>query len=86
MKDGNTCHTTNTSKWTNIHYNSNVCTFCKVKRGNLEQNLDFGTCCPGKFCSKSKMVFVWEAHRSTAKASKSWLTLLLYLGRTHLIN
>ena len=54
----------------------------KVKLGNLERKLDFGTCCSRKFCSKSKTMFVWEAHLSTVKASKSCLTLLLYLGRT----
>ena len=54
----------------------------KVKRGNLEWKLDFGTCCSIKFCSKSKTMFVWEAHLSTAKAGKSCLTLLLYLERT----
>ena len=54
----------------------------KVQQGNLERNLDFGTCCSRKFHSKSKTVFVWEAHLSTVKASKSCLTLLLYLGCT----
>ena len=54
----------------------------KVKRGNLERKLDFGTCCSGMICSKSKTMFVWEAHLSTVKASKSCLTSLLYLRRT----
>ena len=54
----------------------------KVKQGNLEWKLDFGTCCSIKFCSKSKTMFVWEAHLSTVKAGKSCLTLLLYLERT----
>ena len=44
--------------------------------------LDFGTCCSRKFCSKSEIMFVWEAHLSTVKASQSCLTLLLYLGCT----
>ena len=55
---------------------------CKVKQGNLERKLDFGICCSRKFHSKSEMMFVWEAHLSTIKASKSCLTLLLYLGCT----
>ena len=50
--------------------------------GNLEQKLDFGTCCSRKFRSKSEIMFLWEAHLSTVKASQSCLTLLLYLGRT----
>ena len=54
----------------------------KVKRGNLERKLDFGTCCSRKICSKSETMFVWEAHLSTVKAGKSCLTLLLYLRRT----
>ena len=54
----------------------------KVKRGNLERKLDFGTCCSRKFCSKSKTMFVWEAHLSTVKASKNCLTSLLYLEHT----
>ena len=54
----------------------------KVKRGNLEQKLDFGTCCLRKFCSKSKTMFVWEAILSTVKASKNCLASLLYLERT----
>ena len=28
----NSCHTTNTSSWTNIHYNSIVCRFCTSQR------------------------------------------------------
>ena len=55
---------------------------CKVKRGNLERKLDFGTCCSRKFRSKSEIMFVWEAHLSIVKTSKSCLTSLLYLGRT----
>ena len=51
----------------------------KVKQGNLERKLDFGTCCLRKFCSKSKTMFVWE---STVNDSKSCLTSLLYLERT----
>ena len=58
------------------------CHLSKVKRGNLERKLDFGTCCSWKFRSKSKIMFVWETHLSTVKASKSCLTSLLYLGRT----
>ena len=54
----------------------------KVKWGNLERKFDFDTCCSGKICSKSKTMFVWEAHLSTVKAGKSCLTLLLYLGCT----
>ena len=54
----------------------------KVKRGNLERKLDFGTCCSGMICSKSKTIFVWEAHLSTVKASKSCLTSLLHLECT----
>ena len=54
----------------------------KVKRGNLERKLGFGTCCSGMICSKSKTMFVWEAHLSTVKANKSCLTLLLYLECT----
>ena len=42
----------------------------KVKRGNLERKLDFGTCCSRKFCSKSETMFVWEAHLSTVKLVK----------------
>ena len=49
---------------------------------NLEWKLDFGTCCSRKICSKSETMFVWEAHLSAVKASKSCLTSLLYLGRT----
>ena len=56
----------------------------KVKWGNLERKLDFGICCSGKICLKSKTMFVWEAraHLSTVKASKSCLTSLLHLGCT----
>ena len=54
----------------------------KVKRGNLERKLDFGTCCSEMICSKSKTMFVWEAHLSTVKASKGCLTSLLYLECT----
>ena len=54
----------------------------KVKRGNLERKLDFGTCCSGMICSKSKAMFVWEAHLSTVKASKGYLTSLLHLECT----
>ena len=57
-------------------------TVCKVKQGNLERKLDFGTCCLTKFCSKSKTMFVCKVHLSTVKASKSCLTLLLYLECT----
>ena len=46
----------------------------KVKQGNLERKLDFGTCCSRKFRSKSEIMFVWEAYLSTVKASKSCLT------------
>ena len=56
--------------------------FCKVKWGNLERKLDFGTCCSRKFCSKSEIMFVWEAHSSKVKANRSCLTLLLYLWHT----
>ena len=63
-------------------YDSVFSLLIKVKRGNLERKLDFGTCCSWKFRSKSKIMFVWEAHLSTVKASKSCLTSLLYLGRT----
>ena len=61
---------------------SSYCFEYKVKRGNLERKLDFGTCCSGMICSKSKTMFVWEAHLSTVKASKSCLTSLLYLECT----
>ena len=44
--------------------------------------MDFGTCCSRKFCLKSKTVFVRKAHLSTVKASKSYLTVLLYLEHT----
>ena len=49
--------------------------------GNLEWKLDFNWLLllmhAKKFCSKSKTVFVWEAHLSTVKASISSLTSLL---------
>ena len=48
----------------------------------MEWKLDFGTCCSRKFCLKFKTVFVWKAYLSTVKASKSCLTLLLYLQHT----
>ena len=65
-----------------IAWYGNLTHVCKVKRGNLERKLDFGTCCSKKFRSKSEIMFVWEAHLFTVKASKSCLTSLLYLGRT----
>ena len=56
--------------------------FNKVKRGNLEWKLDFGTCCSRRFCSKSKTMFVWETHLSTVKVSRSCLTSVLHLECT----
>ena len=68
--------------WHNLFLWMGVYNCCKVKRGNLERKSDFCICCLRKFCSKSEIMFVWEAHLSTVKASKSCLTLLFYLGRT----
>ena len=65
-----------------IYLDHTLIKFYKVKQGNLEEKLDFGTCCSWKFRSKSEIMFVWEAHLSTVKASQICLTLLLYLGRT----